>query len=1011
MTPRSPITSSPTLSKESKAARCNVTSVAEAVPHVTRWWSSCWPHDGGHPCDGVERVDAERRGDWYVPDQKEVVNEHSRQRDDHTDDVRSRANDNDYDQAFMDGCWGDKVAAYVTDADDSYVPLIGDRSSTTDTMSFGASTTTNSYEGDADSDSEQDSNSESIGSDSYAASDTTRSSGTDMSSSTTSSGVATGYKWKDGSYVSGGRAAAALGQRIRALRSFGPFFYSLLQDAQSKSSGELSDRAGKVCPDNDAYDPGRSKSSGSSGESVILAHGVAYKDACGKAHDSSGVDTEEAVRIMESVPPPRTALLTTATAPTNDMATSRRGRWRLDGSPSREQAADLEAVGHEPKSHVDRSRSRERRRHRKLVDSSSDEYSEFTLGLAPRKPHPNVFKQQHSHAHVKDQQVCGATHLGGDGGRHDSRLPMATNTANFKDMHVGAGGHERGDGERRAGRQRAATANANVNENEVVEGDHGGGNGGRRASRQLAATAKSGANHREVGSVGHRGGDGGRQGWDQGQAFDKGKEAGDEQKWCDGGVGRDAGVGRRTGSSKRPRERPGRSESPAPPAMPLSVTDVNSIPKYGLQYLIRTNMSSINNCGAHVFRIAPSIQPRPSSIPNRTKVWVGVQSYPQRPTCVSSHFMGRHAAPKCPAMNLAQILPQVGGKWMSFGQLNRESRASARALQQVYSELTPPRFLETINDESATRREVRDSEGTVTWMLPRSKSNPIYVYYATDVAPEDLDGLGRSRGDPDWTGQGQSPAVGDRLDNPRFLNSGGMARSLSTYVGINTNLCYLGTVGSVFNWQKEDGNLLSVSFLESGANKVWWFVPESEHDAVERLLLALMDPCVLKAAGMNVWKVLEQKAISFPATLFLKNSIRVYFHEMRVGDMVVKGPGGLHGGYNLGVNRASAVNYACLAWFEFGTAHAAEARRNQCQVPFPLEKLIVLSCKLLVEGVWWWGSPTVLKACDPDAFANDLRVLVTYVFEYVAEVHSWRASPVADSWFGSSLEAVSPSEA
>jgi len=57
-----------------------------------------------------------------------------------------------------------------------------------------------------------------------------------------------------------------------------------------------------------------------------------------------------------------------------------------------------------------------------------------------------------------------------------------------------------------------------------------------------------------------------------------------------------------------------------------------------------------------------------------------------------------------------------------------------------------------------------------------------------------------------------------------------------------------------------------------------------------------MDPCGLKAAGMSVWKVLEQKAISFPATLLLKNGIRVYFHEMRVGDMVVTGPGGLLGG-------------------------------------------------------------------------------------------------------------------
>jgi len=614
-------------------------------------------------------------------------------------------------------------------------------------------------------------------------------------------------------------------------------------------------------------------------------------------------------------------------------------------------------------------------------------------------------------ADINDEPLGTAVHLGGDGARHAGLLPNTTDNAKLKDVHVGGGAHGGGNGRRRAGRKPAATANADVVDTQFVRGGHRGSNCGHRTGLQPAATATGGMLHREVDSSGQRGGDGGRQGCEQEPASVKGKEAGDEQQWCDGRGERDAGDGRRTGGSKRPRERPGRSKSPAPRAMQVSVTDVNSIPTYGLPYLIRTNMPSIKNCGAHVFRIAPSIQPRPSSIPNRTKVWVGVQSYPQRPTCVSSQFMGRHVAPKCPAMDLAQILPQVGGKWMSFGQLNRESRASARAHQQAYSELTPPRFLATINDQSATRRKVRDSEGTVTWMMPRSTSNPIEVYYATDVAPEDLDGLGRSRGDPAWTGQGQSPAAGDRLESPRFLNTGGMARSLSTYVGINTNLCYLGTVGSVFNWHKEDSNLLSVSFLESGANKVWWFVPESEHDAVERLLLAFMDPCVLKAAGMNVWKVLEQKAISFPATFFLKNGIRVYFHEMRVGDMVVTGPGGLHGGYNRGVNRASAVNYACLAWFEFGIAHAAEARRSQCQVPFPLEKLIVLSCQLLVDGRWWWGSPAVLKACDPDAFAKDLRVLVTYLSEHVAEVLSWRASPVSHSWFGSSLEAVSLSEA
>jgi len=64
---------------------------------------------------------------------------------------------------------------------------------------------------------------------------------------------------------------------------------------------------------------------------------------------------------------------------------------------------------------------------------------------------------------------------------------------------------------------------------------------------------------------------------------------------------------------------------------------------------------------------------------------------------------------------------------MSFRQLNRESRTSARAHRQAYSEINPQRFAATINDQSATRREVRDSEGTVSWMLHRSNSSAIEV--------------------------------------------------------------------------------------------------------------------------------------------------------------------------------------------------------------------------------------------------------------------------------------------
>jgi len=84
--------------------------------------------------------------------------------------------------------------------------------------------------------------------------------------------------------------------------------------------------------------------------------------------------------------------------------------------------------------------------------------------------------------------------------------------------------------------------------------------------------------------------------------------------------------------------------------------------------------------------------------------------------------------------------------------------------------------------------------------------------------------------------------------------------------------------------------------------------------------------------------------------------------------MVVTGPWGHHVGYSRDVEQVSAVNHACLTFFEFGVAHTAEARKNQCQVAFPLERLIVLSCQLLVANQWWWGIFVVAKPCDPDAF-------------------------------------------
>jgi len=55
-------------------------------------------------------------------------------------------------------------------------------------------------------------------------------------------------------------------------------------------------------------------------------------------------------------------------------------------------------------------------------------------------------------------------------------------------------------------------------------------------------------------------------------------------------------------------------------------------------------------------------------------------------------------------------------------------------------------------------------------------------------------------------------------------------------------------------------------------------------------------------------------------------------------------------GLNLGANVASAVNYTSLAWFRRAVEYMDQAYLELRYVPFPFEKLLVLSSELLADG-------------------------------------------------------------
>ena len=360
-----------------------------------------------------------------------------------------------------------------------------------------------------------------------------------------------------------------------------------------------------------------------------------------------------------------------------------------------------------------------------------------------------------------------------------------------------------------------------------------------------------------------------------------------------------------------------------------------------------------------------------------------VQTFPQYPTIVSESFAG--SAEPDPAIKRDGLQAQVPPEremMLSTAVIKRRMRESTTALRARYKGFGVPQFLQNVNDLRVTWVRGVTSSGHETRALGPAKPNPIDVYYVSDMTPANEDGCGRSLGDSACAAEPEPLLSSERFHNPRTLNHHSMLGACATYEGINTSLLYMGSVGSHFSWHVEDHLLQSVSYLQSGASKFWFFVPRSEVPKMVRVMSECMDPVVLAAAGGDVWKLLAEKAVLWPASFFLAHGIRVGFHEMKAGDFVVTGYGVPHSGFNAGTNVASAVNIACTGWLVHAIEHAAHWR-GKIGMLNPFEKLLVLSALKLADGKWWCGDARSYEKCDPAEFRRDLRVMTSYLTEYL----------------------------
>jgi len=163
------------------------------------------------------------------------------------------------------------------------------------------------------------------------------------------------------------------------------------------------------------------------------------------------------------------------------------------------------------------------------------------------------------------------------------------------------------------------------------------------------------------------------------------------------------------------------------------VTELTSVPEFGMHRLIRSKIASIRTFGAHVFRVvAPETRPPSSRMPKRhtgDELRVRVQTFPEYPTIVSDAFFGRPAADSSvKRKELRARLPSEREKRLSATELNRKGSESAASLRAEYKDFGVKRFLSSVNDPSVTWvRQVAATRNEK--MVMGSEPRPIDVHY------------------------------------------------------------------------------------------------------------------------------------------------------------------------------------------------------------------------------------------------------------------------------------------
>ncbi|KAM2673879.1 hypothetical protein EV2_015129 [Malus domestica] len=204
------------------------------------------------------------------------------------------------------------------------------------------------------------------------------------------------------------------------------------------------------------------------------------------------------------------------------------------------------------------------------------------------------------------------------------------------------------------------------------------------------------------------------------------------------------------------------------------------------------------------------------------------------------------------------------------------------------------------------------------WEIVEGSVGEVEVKYGSDLDTS-IYGSGFPRVNDQKPESAEAKIWDEYCSSPWNLNNlpklkGSVLRAVHHNIaGVMVPWLYVGMLFSSFCWHFEDHCFYSMNYHHWGEPKCWYSVPGSEASAFEKVMRNSL-PDLFDAQP----DLLFQLVTMLNPSVLQENGVPVYSVLQEPGNFVITFPRSYHGGFNLGLNCAEAVNFAPADWLPHG---------------------------------------------------------------------------------------------